>query len=77
MEQVASNFFSLEFESPADRESQQPIQTRNLKIKKSRDGDAATLKYEFDFTKTRITELLQTAGQEAPEFEDTVYMEDI
>lgn len=73
VEQVASNYFSLEFETPADRESQQPIQTRNLKIKKSRDGDSAIIKYEFDFKKTRITELLMTAGYQEPE-EDNEYM---
>jgi replicative DNA helicase len=64
VEQVASNFFSLEFESPSDRDSQQPIQTRTLKIKKSRDGDSGVLKYEFDFRKTKITELDMTSGRE-------------
>lgn len=64
VEQVASNFFSLEFESPSDRDSQQPIQTRILKIKKSRDGDSGVLKFEFDFRKTKITEMAMTSGME-------------
>jgi len=76
-EQVASIYLSLEFESPADRESQQPIQMRDLKIKKGRDGESGTLKYEFDFHKTKITELMQTSGQEEPSFIDTEYMEEI
>ena len=72
-EQVASNFFSLEFESPSDRDSKQPIQTRTLKIKKSRDGDAGILKYQFDFRNTKITELAMTDGQQDLE-EDSEYM---
>jgi replicative DNA helicase len=73
VEQVASNFFSLEFENPSDRDSQQPIQTRILKIKKSRDGDSGVLKYEFDFRKTKITELDMTSGRENLD-EDLDYM---
>ena len=64
VEQVASNFFSLEFENPSDRDSQQPIQNRTLKIKKSRDGDSGVLKFEFDFRKTKITEMAMTAGMD-------------
>jgi len=78
-EQVASNFLSLEFESPADRESQQPIQTRVLKSKKSRDGDSFVIKYEFNFHKTQIKEMIMTSGNidSEPEFEDSQYMDEI
>lgn len=64
VEQVASNFFSLEFENPSDRDSQQPIQDRIFKVKKSRDGDSGIIKYEFDFRKTKITEIDMTSGRE-------------
>jgi replicative DNA helicase len=73
VEQVASNFYSLEFLSPADRENQNPIQHRNLKCKKSRDGDSFVIQYEFDFNKTTIKELA-TPEEEEPEFEDKEYM---
>lgn len=74
VEQVASNFFSLEFESPSDRESKAPIQYRNLKVKKSRDGDACVLKFQFDFTNTTIRELDMTEGYIEPEYEDSEYL---
>jgi len=73
VEQVASNYLSLEFLSPADRENQNPIQHRNLKCKKSRDGDSFVIQYEFNFNKTTIKELA-TPEEEEPEFEDKEYM---
>jgi hypothetical protein len=72
VEQVASNYLSLEFLSPADRENQNPIQHRNLKCKKSRDGDSFVIQYEFDFNKTTIKEL--ATKEEEPEFEDNEYL---
>jgi replicative DNA helicase len=79
VEQVASNFYSLEFESPADRENQRPLQTRLLKIKKSRDGDSAVLRYEFDFNKTKITEIGTISGgiTDEPEYQDDEYIVDM
>jgi len=76
VEQVASNYLSLEFESQADRESRSPIQTRNLKCKKSRDGDSFVIKYEFDFDRTRISELMVLSGNEeiSIQHEDDEYM---
>jgi len=72
-EQVASNFFSLEFENPADRDSQSPVQFRDLKIKKSRDGDSSILKFKFDFEKTSIEEVRYDSNE--PEFQDNEYVE--
>jgi replicative DNA helicase len=70
VEHTASNYLSLEFETPSDRESRQPIQTRVLKILKSRDGDSGIFKYEFDFRKTTITELNMTSGKENLDVDD-------
>lgn len=75
VEQIASNFFSLEFENPADRESQSPIQFRVLKVKKSRDGDSMVLKFKFDFNKTTIEEI--SYDSQGPEYEDSEYISEI
>ena len=55
-EQIASYFFSLEYESKEDEEMKPPVQYRILKVKKSRDGETFTLKIKYDFTKTSIEE---------------------
>jgi len=77
VEHTASNYLSLEFENPADRDSQQPIQTRILKSKKSRDGDSFHIKYEFNFHKTIIKELPDGNEDFVPEFQDDKYFESI
>ena len=82
VEQVASNFFSLEFENPEDRETNRPIQSRLLKTKKSREGDTMTIKFELDFNKTTIKELAVLSGpllyeDSQPEFEDEEYISEV
>ena len=75
VEHTASNFFSLEFENPADRESQSPIQFRDLKVKKSRDGDSMVLKFKFDFQRTTIEEI--SYDSQGPEFNDDEYISEL
>ena len=80
VEQVASNFFSLEFESPEDRETNKPIQSRILKTKKSREGDTMNIKFELDFNKTTIKEIAVLSGSamyEEPEYIDDEFMAEI
>lgn len=81
-EQSSSNFFSLEFENQEDRNTMKPIQTRLLKIKKSRDGDAATIRLKLNFNKMIIEQDALLSGfesykEESPNFVDDKYMEEI
>jgi replicative DNA helicase len=78
-EQISSNFLSLEFENPEDRDTMRPIQTRLLKIKKSRDGDSAIIRVKLNFNKMTIEEDTIIRGDEGfePEFEDDQFIGDL
>lgn len=80
VEQISSNFFSLEFENQEDRDTMRPIQTRLLKVKKSRDGDSAIIRLKLNFNKMTIEQDAVLSGyepQEEPEYQDDKYMEEI
>jgi len=78
--QIASNFFSFEFENQEDRETNKPIQYRLLKTKKSRDGDSITIKFKLNFNKTTIEQhsiVGSNFEEQDPRFEDPDFMEEI
>ena len=74
-EQIASNFYSIEFLNEEDREINRPQQTRVLKSKKTREGDSFSVRLELDFEKMTIDEghLLSSAEAIEEEAEDTDY----
>lgn len=82
--QVASNFFSLEYETEEDREVTTPRQTRILKSKKSRTGDHLALQVQFNFERTEISQGEVISGPDylkskdtGPLYEDEVAVEDL
>jgi len=76
VEQLASNFISIDFENPEDKETQNPRQTRRISVKKSRDGAKTNFKVNLDFTKGKIEE--DTSVQDyLNQGKDENYMEDL
>lgn len=82
VEQISSNFLSLDFENKEDRDTMKPIQYRLLSTKKSRDGDLIVLKLKLNFNKMEIAEYSVISGKEGlqedgPDFEDTEFLTEL
>lgn len=74
-EQISSNFFSLEFENQEDRDTMRPVQTRLLKVKKSRDGDSATIRINLNFNRSIIEQGALLSGFNV-EDDPNIYQDD-
>jgi len=82
VEQIASNFLSLDFKNPEDRETVKPVQYRILSTKKTRDGDSMSLELKLNFKRMEIKENKVISGKEGlrqqePEFIDNEFITEV